>query len=278
MNYTLSKYQKTEGFLHLIFWVLIFSTVNVSWQQDWFDTSIRTNTPSPMSVLVFPLLFYAHAYWAIPKYLVTRKWLTYGISLILIFIGPELIRLVLYALVLNRPPDIEISSRDSFLIGSLNVAWIAFIFSLVYRLVVDRVFLIHLKEPSALKTDQRMDSPLALSPKESQTLTGALSQLMNEKQPFLQQDLNLRALSAHLGITTKKLSTLLNSYMNTTFTDFINEYRVNWFLKEVEAGKLQHLTVSGLMNECGFSSKATFYRAFKKINGCTPTEWLKAKQ
>jgi AraC-like DNA-binding protein len=66
--------------------------------------------------------------------------------------------------------------------------------------------------------------------------------------------------------------------MSTNFSDYVNRYRVIHFLREVDNGKLDQLTISGLMNECGFSSKATFYRAFKKIKGCTPTGWLKSQQ
>lgn len=276
MNQTLSKYQVTEGLLHLLFWVFIFSAVNVSWQQDWFDSSIRFNTPAPLSVIVFPFLFYAHAYWAIPKYLANRKWLRYFLSLLLIFIGPELIRLSFYSLVLNHPLKTEIFSRDSFLFGSLSIAWIAFIFSLVYRLLHDRVFTGNLKKTVILKTEQLVDSYPTLSAEESQTLLDSLSQLMNRKQLFLVDDLKLGTVADQMGITEKKLSMLLNKYMKTTFTDYINEHRINHFLKEAENGKLKNLSVSGLMNESGFSSKATFYRAFKKIKGCTPTEWLKS--
>lgn len=278
MNYTISKYQKTEWFLHLLFWVFIFTAVNVSWQQNWFDPSIRVNTPAPLAVLIFPFMFYAHAYWAIPTYLTNRKWFPYGFSILLIFIGPELLRLGFYALVLNRPPGAEIFSRDSFLFGTLNIAWIAFIFSLVYRLFVDRVFTDYEKKLIHTGAESGMDTLTTLSVKESKVLTDKLDTLMNEKQIFLSRDLKLGTLSDHLGIPEKKLSTLLNHHMSTNFSDYVNRYRVVHFLREVDNGKLDKLTISGLMNECGFSSKATFYRAFKKIKGCTPTEWLKSQQ
>jgi AraC-like DNA-binding protein len=261
-----------------MFWFFIFSAVNVNWQQDWFDTSSRPDTPSPLSVLVFPLLFYAHAYWAIPQLLGKKKWLLYGLSLVLIFIGPELLRLSFYALLLNRPVESELLSRDSFILGSISISWIAFMFSLVYRLLADRLITLKLKEPSGLNAGLLSTPASLISTEESKTLSETLSELMDEKQLYLSADLKLGILSAQMGITDKKLSALLNQHMNTTFTDYVNGYRIRHFIREVDNGKLQQLTVSGLMNECGFSSKATFYRAFKKIRGCTPTEWLKSKQ
>lgn len=278
MAFTFSKYQWTEGLLHLLFWVFIFSAVNVSWQQDWFDTSIRPNTPSPLSVIIFPLLFYTHAYWAIPNYLFTKKWLIYGLSLLLIFAGPELMRLAFYAIVLDRPIGLEISSRDSFLMGSIDVAWIAFIFSLVYRLLFDSIMAdVPKKSDGGVKGET--STPFAnFSTEEIQQIEDALTGLMKSKQLFLQEDLNLGKLSESLGITDKKLSTLLNQYMDTNFTDYVNAYRIHHFIKEVEAGKLQQLSIMGLANQSGFSSKSTFYRAFKKIRGCTPSDFLNSKE
>lgn len=277
-NYALTSYRKTEGVLHLIFWLFIFSAVNVSWQQDWFDTLNRPDTPSPLSVLIFPLLFYAHAYWAIPELLGKKKWLLYSLSLILIFIGPELLRLGFYALLLNRPVKTEFLSRDSFILGSISISWIAFMFSLVYRLLADRLVTPKLKGPAGQQADPVIMPASSISTEESKRLTEALSKLMEEKQLYLSADLKLGILSGQMGITDKKLSALLNQHMNITFTDYVNGYRIRHFIREVGNGKLQQLTVSGLMNECGFSSKATFYRAFKKIRGCTPSEWLKAEK
>ncbi len=278
MNYAISKYQKTEWLLHLLFWVFIFTAVNVSWQQNWFDPSIRANTPAPLAVLIFPFLFYAHAYWAIPTHLANRKWFSYGFSLLLIFVGPELLRLSYYALALNRPLETELFSRDSFLFGSLNIAWIAFIFSLVYKLFVDKIVVDNANKPTTRVAEPGIGSTSILSKKESQELMDLLALLMNEKQLYLNSDMKLGTLSDHIGIPEKKLSTLLNHHMSTTFSDYVNGYRVDYFLNEVGKGKLNHLSISGLMNECGFSSKATFYRAFKKIKRCTPTEWLKSQQ
>jgi AraC-like DNA-binding protein len=277
MSMALSKYQKLEGSLHLIFWIFIFTSVNVQWQQNWFDASIRQQHLSPLSVIVFPMLFYAHAYWAVPRFLSHRKWMAYGLSLVLIFIVPELLRIILFATLLNRPAAEEFSNRDSFLFGSLNIAWLAFIFSLLYRLLADRI----LEQKHSTDVDEEPSQVLArlpsIPPAEAEKLAETLSQLMIERRLFLQEDLKLGTLSEHLNIPEKMLSALLNQNMQTNFTDFVNKFRVDHFLREVESGKLQQLSVSGLMNESGFSSKATFYRAFKKVNGCTPTQWLRSK-
>lgn len=277
MTYTLSKYRKVEGMLHMLFWIFIFSAINVSWHRDWFDATIRTNTPSPLSVLLFPLLFYAHSFWAIPKFLSTRKWLLYGLSLFMIFAVPELLRLLLYHYFLNRPLYMEFSGRDSFILGSPSIAWLAFVFSLIYSLILESNLLSRQSKPQSRTISETALKVPVISNEEAHKIEVELYKLMNEEQVFLQTDLNLYKLSERLSITDKKLSTFLNQHLNTNFTDYLNGFRIHCFTKKIESGKLQDLSIIGLANQCGFSSKPTFYRAFKKVKGCTPTEYLRSK-
>lgn len=275
MTFPISKHHIVEGSLHLLFWLFIFSAVNVNWQQNWFDPSLRPITPAPLSVILFPLMFYAHAYWAMPRFFDdTRKWVLYGISLLLIFVAPEMVRALTYSYSFDQSFSSQITGKDSLIFGRPSMAWIAFMFSFLYRLVVDRVFsgtsnVSDYKTPGSSSGHR---SPLPIG--ESQEIVKALNRTMNDRQLFLQQDLNLRSLSEELNISDKKLSSLLNQQLETSFTDFVNGFRVQHFVDSARAGKLQQLSITGLANKSGFSSKTTFYRAFKKIKGCTPTDYL----
>jgi AraC-like DNA-binding protein len=250
-----------ESTLHLLFWAVIFSAVNVEWQRNWFDASIRPDTPSPLSVLLFPVLFYAHAYWALPAFLVSRKWMVYGFRLILLFVAPEVIRLLAYQIAFGRPIYQELSSRDSFLFGGLNTIWLAFLVSFIFRLAKDRF-------------DMKVAIQTRLDDAEATLIRNALERMMEEEKPYLNKDLDLDSLASRLNITDKKLSTLLNQHVQTGFSDYVNAYRVRQFIDQVDAGALTTLSIAGLADQCGFSSKTTFYRAFKKVKGCTPSEFV----
>ena len=58
------------------------------------------------------------------------------------------------------------------------------------------------------------------------------------------------------------------------FNDFINTYRVEEVKKAFDNGEHKKTTLLGIAYDCGFNSKATFNRAFKKNAGFSPKEYL----
>ena len=55
----------------------------------------------------------------------------------------------------------------------------------------------------------------------------------------------------------------------------LNYYRVQEFKRRLTDPEYQHLSLEGLAYEAGFRSKATFNRAFKKLERMTPGEFRK---
>ncbi len=88
---------------------------------------------------------------------------------------------------------------------------------------------------------------------------------------FRQKKLSLKTMAEYLGISNHELSFLLNKAYNQNFSDFINTHRVN-FVKEQLKSKInfQQTTIEALGHQAGFSSKSTFFAAFKKQTGLTP--------
>ena len=85
-------------------------------------------------------------------------------------------------------------------------------------------------------------------------------------------DLSLAKLAALVNIPAYKISITLNQKMDTTFYDLINSKRVEASLSLLRDNK--NLTIEAITAEVGFKSKSTFYRAFKKFKGITPTDFL----
>jgi AraC-like DNA-binding protein len=63
--------------------------------------------------------------------------------------------------------------------------------------------------------------------------------------------------------------------MNMSFYDYVNRYRVDEFKAIVAAYGVDTLTLSALAEKAGFSSRASFFRHFKEIEGITPGEYIK---
>ena len=68
---------------------------------------------------------------------------------------------------------------------------------------------------------------------------------------------------------------MLNTSLNQNFYDFINTYRVSEVKRRLDEGEAENFSILGIAEECGFNSKASFNRVFKKITGTTPTGYMK---
>jgi AraC-like DNA-binding protein len=101
-----------------------------------------------------------------------------------------------------------------------------------------------------------------------------LMQFMETEKPYLDDKLTLQKLAEQFNLPEKQLSLLINQHTGKHFFDFINEFRINdakTLLKEQS-----QLTVLEVLYEVGFSSKSSFYTAFKKETNLTPTDYRKS--
>ncbi len=267
---------KLEIFIHILFWIFIFSAVNVDWSANWLDPSIRPKQPAPLSVLIFPVFIYINALVLIPKYFSIATWKKYALLASFLFIIPELFRIVLY-LFLDESLTFQKSlfSRDSFIFGSPNVFFLALNLSFIYKLTRDH--LIKKAKPAIIykATKNPYENNNILNTAEADKLKQKLLLAMNEKQLYLNQDLSLRELAESIDSTEKKVSYLINQHIGSNFYEWVNQFRVEKFKTEIRKSENNGLSIVGVALNCGFPSKSSFYRAFKSSVGCSPSEYLK---
>ena len=101
-----------------------------------------------------------------------------------------------------------------------------------------------------------------------------IERLFVEEKLFLEPELTLNELAMKLKTNTSVISAAINQNFQKNFNDFVNEYRVEEFIKRVQYPENKHLTLLAIAFDCGFNSKATFNRAFKKFTGKSPKELL----
>jgi len=102
-----------------------------------------------------------------------------------------------------------------------------------------------------------------------------LTAILVEKKPYTNPELTLRDLAKLLDVHPNHLSQVINSQTNKNFYDLINEKRIQEFLFRAALSENKRYTLTALAFDCGFNSKASFNRNFKKFTDRTPSEYLK---
>lgn len=101
-----------------------------------------------------------------------------------------------------------------------------------------------------------------------------ISTLMQSQHLYENAELTLSQLAKQLSTNPSLLSRIINTGFGINFNDFVNEYRINAMLEKLKQGEQKNQTLLGIAFDCGFNSKATFNRAFKKQTGLSPKEWM----
>lgn len=123
-----------------------------------------------------------------------------------------------------------------------------------------------------VSTTEEGRSKITLSVDEMAEIEAIILNELEENAHYTNSDLSLSKLAELINIPAYKISLVLNQKMDTTFYDLINSKRVEASLSLLRDNK--NLTIEAITADVGFKSKSTFYRAFKKYKGTTPTDFL----
>ncbi|MCF6307819.1 MAG: helix-turn-helix domain-containing protein [Flavobacteriaceae bacterium] len=116
----------------------------------------------------------------------------------------------------------------------------------------------------------------SLKPELIDKYKNALIHSMEKEKLFMDSKLSIHSVSEKLNIPRQYISEVLNLHLNKNFQDFVNEYRVDAFAKNIQNNQYAHYTLFGIASEVGFNSKSSFNATFKKIKGVTPTQFKNA--
>ena len=97
------------------------------------------------------------------------------------------------------------------------------------------------------------------------------TELMEKEKMFNDAELTLNKISELLQINPKYLSLILNKHLHSSFPDIINKYRIETTRQLLENNR--YMTIQQIMYEVGYNSKSSFNKHFKRITGCTPSEY-----
>ncbi|MGB7393431.1 MAG: helix-turn-helix domain-containing protein, partial [Pricia sp.] len=118
-------------------------------------------------------------------------------------------------------------------------------------------------------------SKSGLSPEKIKSLARQLANFMENERPFLNENLSLPMLADQSKIPQSQISQVINQHFLMNFYEFVNHYRVEAAKNKMLSPDFNHLSILGIAFECGFKSKSSFNRYFKKYIGISPSQYLK---
>jgi AraC-like DNA-binding protein len=201
----------------------------------------------------------------------------------------------------NRELENNFSTKDKIGLDWLNYVFVAilivlmlyfFVFILVFhnanKIISVKIFSIILSaliyffgykglrlKPMVINSDVSKEKYLKsnLSQEYKSYWKDKLIQSLEKIKPHLDPELSLTKLAQITGLSENNLSQIINSELNTTFYDLINNYRIEE-VKKIFLSKSEWNILDSAF-AAGFNSKTAFNTIFKKKTGLTPTQFKK---
>jgi len=212
-----------------------------------------------------------------------KKW----ISIIWILVSILLLSWV-FAILIGQFFNYDISSFMKLLAlyGTFLIHWTAYFGVFKFKLAKDREGINALLTSNVSSDYKEMalgtkkvyqTSNLELSTKDNPHFKN-LEILFQKHQIYRDSTLNREKVSEKLGISAGYLSQLVNNITGENFSSYINYYRVEAVKKMMSDSEFKNYSLLALGFESGFTSKTTFYSAFKKTTRMTPSAYRNANK
>lgn len=130
-----------------------------------------------------------------------------------------------------------------------------------------------LLEPPS-ETEATKYSRSALSEGQAQRIASRIVRVMKEDQLYLDPTLSLTKLAASVRAPQHLVSQTLNEHLDTTFFDYVAHWRIEHARPLVRSGAL---SIHDIALQVGFNTRSTFYKAFRRETGLTPSDFRRAK-
>ncbi len=134
-----------------------------------------------------------------------------------------------------------------------------------------------LKNPFLFRLTAEKYANSSLDQKESKGHMQRIALLMKEDQLFLNPELSLAMLSENIGISSKKLSQVINQAEGVNYSQYITGLRVSEAQRRLRSEEFKHYKIAAIAYDSGFNSISSFNTAFKKITKQTAVAYRQSK-
>lgn len=257
-----------DGVLFII--VFLFIRTHENWAYDNIET-IQTFSLIIISLSLLQLSFYTYLIYKTVKhikslskeFLLIRKWfktLSLGWFLIIGFF------IIVIPIALINIEDLDEHSylvyKPMGIIIGICIYGLGYLYLLKYmthiNTYIDRLNRLKFSEEDILKKKNN------------------LIDVLKKEKLYVNASISVSSLAKYMNWPINDVSLIINETLSTNFNDLINSYRIEAFKNLINNPNNKKYSILGLAKEVGFNSKTSFYRAFKKETGITPSEYLKS--
>ena len=129
-----------------------------------------------------------------------------------------------------------------------------------------------------LQKEEEKEEPkyerVRIDEQECAVIVDRMEKYLEREKVFKNADLKMKDLANVMRLSAPKLSQVFNIYLGQNYYDYINRYRLDEFKRLIAEGEYKRFTITALSEQCGFK-KSNFFSTFRKVEGMTPTEYLK---
>lgn len=185
-----------------------------------------------------------------------------------IFVSLTVVTFIFFVLVVSYGMTTGTDLKKIIFFASIPTAFSLFYLSIY--IILNPTILIGLPFVQYQQIDEKQQIDTKTYELEAQKI---VTYFQNEK-PYLRKNLAINEVSLATNIPIKTLSFIINQYFQQHFNDFVNGYRIAYFVEQLQADHLNNFTIYALSESAGFSNKTTFLSAFKKVYQCTPSQFI----
>ncbi len=127
-----------------------------------------------------------------------------------------------------------------------------------------------ISQPATNDPPQATADVAAVEEPDAIELMDRLNTLLVDDKLYADTELNLQRFARKAGIPARTLSRTVNTQTGQNLSQWVNQARINAVCRLLEN---PDKSISDAMFEAGFITKSNFNREFRRIKGCSPSEW-----
>lgn len=132
------------------------------------------------------------------------------------------------------------------------------------------------KDANEEEVNSSETNSIGLTQEQINILLKRIVAIMNDVEKISQPDFSMQKLAAEIHSNTKYVSWIINETYGRNFKTLLNEKRIREAARRLtDKEHYGNKTIQTIYEELGYTNAVSFIRAFKKVNGMTPSEYQK---